>query len=654
MGKCHKKKCIARGLKNINDCKDNFCCQPTATKKIKIDCERYSFDMTRVTKCGCGKCLDRQTVVKGVARGGPENIPFKYGYIYHGDKYLTRTGRKGEFSFKVPGDLSRLVVTFKDKRGYNDFQELTKVIALVPGRETYVEARMKLRPASITVNANEGFEIPLGNSRSLGTQNSGQPVGNAESDKESVPAVAVSLPPQSLIAEDGTVYNGEAKAEISFVDPRNATEVEEADGDFSTVNDDGEQELLETFGVIKMDFRDLNGNRLQPNRDIDVLFDLDEYNITEKEAENIKLWYMDKKTGRWRIMDQELKQHETRRSRRSGRKLFFGKFDARRFNYLGNLDSKVEQKCYLKIRVPDSETEEFQSTKITLATRKQLLNRYQVKYVRDGAACIETYCTEYLAVIQATRNGKYLIPKETGIDEDVNSRHVIKYYRSSDVSEQFSNKITMKKLTYPLSAKPSPFYYNSYSCRISPDENSFSFELPVNKEISKDLVEVFGPNWYPSSPQSKACFVKIAVENINSCPNRNASFAVESVLGDAQERAGTVIITLTENAACAEYKCPQNQYEKVRVNVIPITTGEFTKHHDATKNFIRKMKPDIFEIFSFKPSFYLRDPTIGINQSENELLIDGDGEEKNIWKRENCMGDQIKAGIRFKCKDSPF
>ena len=651
VGQCHKSKCISRGLNNMANCEENFCCQPKTTKKIKISCTRFSFDMTRVTQCGCGNCFPRQSTVKGVARGGADNIPFKYGYIYQGDKYLTRTGRKGEFYFKIPGHFSRLVVTFKDKRGYNNFQDLTKVIALVPGRETYVEAHMKERPKAITVNAKEGFEIPLGSLTTSKSPKMGEAADDTDSSKRSDPAVALSLPSQSLVTDDGTIYDGQAKVEISFVDPRNATEVQEADGDFTTVSEDGEQELLETFGVIKMDFRDVKGKRLQPNSDIDVLLDLDEYNITEKEAENIKLWYMDEKTGRWRIMDQGLKPHETRRSRRSNRKFFFGKIDHKLYQFTFNIDSQAPP-CFFKVKFPDFENEDTVDLTVAVVTNNGM-NRYITRKPKTNkATCIDSYCTEYEAIIRASLNGELLIPNETGIYSDVKNKYGIEYYRSSNIADRFSNRITIKKLTRPSSLEPSPFYSDEDSCSDSTEDYSFTFDMPQRKAISEDLVENFEENWYPDPFEAKICYVKIVVDNINRCPNKTAYFGVKSVLGEDQTPAGHVMLRLTESkfAVCAEYKCPESEEHGIRVNVIPLTEGSFTKNHKATEEFINEMGKStevLSEVFSFKPQFDLRKPRIGIIQSESAVIIDDPKNKKE--KEQDCMMKRIKAGIRFEC-----
>ncbi|XP_028415814.1 cartilage intermediate layer protein 1-like [Dendronephthya gigantea] len=532
VGDCAKTKCIARGLKNMNYCKDKFCCQPIATRNIKVVCSQHSFDMKSVTKCGCGDCPVKQTVVKGVARGGPDNKPFKYGYIYHGDKYLARTGRKGDFSFKVPGDFSRFAVTFKDKRNYNNFQELTKVIPLVTGRETYIEVRLKPRPEPIKVDAKMGFEISLGNSqntRGLNKSNEENVVDNDDAQLE--PAVAFAVPPQGLLTEHGEIYNGTVKVEVNFVDPRNVTEVEEADGDFTTVDEDGEEQQLETFGVIKMDFKDENDKSLQPTGDIDISLDIDKYNITENEVENIKLWYLDEKTGRWRILDTSWKKHQTKRSKRSDKhiSLFTTKLNAREFiRFDLNLD-KVGGEIYLKVMAEDT-TKKAESVLITVFVTQSRVNyRYRSYNIEPNKAhCIKTFRTDEFAKIRAVVGDQYpLTPKETGLDEDVIKKHLIKI-----ISEGSHGYFTMQTLNRPLSNRPSPFYEDEASCLEGPEEYSFLFEMPVREELKKieDVRQIDDEDWYTENNKGVVvCYVQIAVENINECPNKMAAFKVEKL-----------------------------------------------------------------------------------------------------------------------------
>ena len=268
VGRCGDERCISSNITSLHECTDNYCCRSVTVKNVLIRCVTgFSFNITRKTKCGCGLCLPKTTMVKGIASGGPNSIPFKYGYIYHAGKYLTQAGRNGDFSFTMSGDATRIVLNFKGKDRYNDFQDLTKVVSVVPGRQTFVEVKMKLRPKPVLVNTSETIEIPMGYSNSSDGQSNAAPV-------------VLSLPPHSLMTESGEIYNGTANLEVSFTDPRNASQVQEADGDFTAISEEGDEQSLETFGVLKIDFTDSNGKPLQTNTDIDVMLDLDEYNIT--------------------------------------------------------------------------------------------------------------------------------------------------------------------------------------------------------------------------------------------------------------------------------------------------------------------------------------------------------------------------------------
>ena len=409
VGRCIDDSCFANHLVSHN-CLDNFCCQSVAEKSLVIRClAGVSFNIAKITGCGCGRCSPKITTVKGVATGGPNNAPFKYGYIYNAGKYLTQSGKNGDFSFTLSGEITRLVLNFKGKDRYNDFQDLTKVVPVVPGRETFVEVRLKPRPKPMLVNTSENIEIPMGYSNS--------------SDGESASApVVLSLPPQSLMTEDGEIYNGTANVEVSFADPRNATQIQEADGDFTAVSDDGDEQFLDTFGVLRIDFTDSNGKPLQARTDVAVLLDLDEYNITEKEAEDIKLWYMDEKTGRWRMMDPGLKEHESRRSKRSGRKFYFGKIDHTIYNKLINLD-KLGDECFVRIKVNDN-TVGWQSVKITVTSTQGNLNRYyDYALPTEKSECIQTFCRSLS--IQATRNEEVILPNDENIDAYLKKEHGI-------------------------------------------------------------------------------------------------------------------------------------------------------------------------------------------------------------------------------------
>ena len=635
VGRCSDEICMASGLNSLNNCSDNFCCQSLTENSIVIRCVGgISFSMTRTASCGCGRCSPKMSTVNGIATGGQNNVPFKYGYIYHAGKYLTQTGRDGDFSFTMPGDLTRVVLNFKGKDRYNDFQDLTKVVPIVPGRETFVEVKMKPRPQPMLVDTSQTIEIPMGLSNNTDGQSGSAPV-------------VLSLPPQSLMTEDGEIYNGTASVEVSFADPRNATQVQEADGDFTAVSDDGDEQSLETFGVLKVDFKDSNGKPLQSKTDIDVLLDLDEYNITEKEAEDIKLWYMDEKTGRWRMMDSGLKQHESRRSKRSNRKFYFGKIDHTVYSSI-NLDKIQRQNCVVKIKVDDNAVgTRSQSVKVTVLSKQGAMNRYYEYFISIGtSSCRNIFCTGL--TIQATSNKKVLQPNDTNIDGVLKSRHGIRYYRSEDAVDRYSNRITINDISNPTTG--GPFFKDKGSCSRSPNDNSLIFDVPSEGQQGGNTISSQEPRWH-QNPEFIVCYVKITTEN--SCRNKNVSFHVKSTdisRNPHSEEGYTIVSTSTSNpSTCAEFKCPPRNTRDFRVTVTALIEGNFQVTH-AFKDEHRKDGCQVFfgRVVSFRPIPNLNKDSVGVSSRVPERDADVAGNQ-NFHSRSRGFCESMKAGISFSC-----
>ena len=597
-------------------------------KNVLVRCVTgFSFNITGKTKCGCGHCLPKTTMVNGIASGGPNSIPFKFGYIYHAGKYLTQTGRYGDFSFTMPGGATRIVLNFKGKDRYNDFQDLTKVVPVVPGLQTFIEVKMKPRPKPVLVDTSETIEIPMGYSNSSDGQSNAAPV-------------VLSLPPHSLMTESGEIYNGTANLQVSFDDPRNASQVQEADGDFTAISEEGDEQSLETFGVLKIDFTDSNGKPLQANTDIDVILDLDEYNITEKEAEAIKLWYMDEKTGRWRIMDSGLKQHESRRSKRSGRKFYFGKIDNTRFSRLINLD-QLGVVCYVKFTV-GNQNNDLGLVTITIASNQGGLNRYKKYSIWPGTECIGTFC--YGLTIQAKIGQEVLQPDGINIDESIKSKHNVSYYRTNDTVDRFSNRITIDDISKPNNLD-GPFFTSENSCKQSSNEKSLRFDnIPVGptKSISTDLKSI---KWHDKEELS-VCYVKI--ETQISCQGKNVMFHVESTRLPAFEEGFTIVSTSSSsNSTCAEFKCPTNA-RNIRVIVTPFVDGVFNMT-EKFKSAHTEDKAEIFEgnVAIFKPVVGLRIPEAGVSYDDKDSDVSQNNIAHNKSKKK-CKKELI-AGLMFDC-----
>ena len=534
----------------------------------------------------------------------------------------------------MSGDATRIVLNFKGKDRFNDFQDLTKVVSVVPGRQTFVEVKMKLRPKPVLVNASETIEIPMGYSNSSDGQSNAAPV-------------VLSLPPHSLMTESGEIYNGTANLEVSFDDPRNASQIQEADGDFTAISEEGDEQSLETFGVLKIDFTDSNGKPLQTNTDIDVMLDLDEYNITEKEAEAIKLWYMDEKTGRWRIMDSGLKQHESRRSKRSGRKFYFGKIDSTRYNYLSNLDALQGAVCFVKFTV-ENQNNDLGSVTITIASNQGRLNRYREYSMSTGTSkCVRTLCKSL--TIQAKIGQDVLKPNDRNINPSLKNYHGITYYRTDDLIDRFSNRITIRDISN-LDTSDGPFFNSLHSCNQSSNDKSLRFDnIPVQPPTivsSDDSIK-----WHDNEEFS-VCYVKIATKN--SCPDENVRFHVKStnVDGQPKDEGFTIVSTSSPSrSTCAEFKCPPTNTRNILVTVTPLVGGtfkmtdDFRSEHNDTLLFEG-------EVASFRPIPGLNKEAIGVcfRTANDGFIYNVEERAKDFHNnlKKYCERD-LTPGLSFVC-----
>ena len=87
---------------------------------------------------------------------------------------------------------------------------------------------------------------------------------------------------------------------IQFNDPRNERDILESPGDFTTVDEDGEEQLLRTYGVFKIKIQDENNQTLGLTENLLINIDLEQL-TGEKFDESgpfPHLWWLDEKTGR--------------------------------------------------------------------------------------------------------------------------------------------------------------------------------------------------------------------------------------------------------------------------------------------------------------------------------------------------------------------
>ena len=301
VGECERVACVKRKDTFNSSCSEpRQCCGPRSFDNVLVRCGAFmSFTLSKIKTCGCDQCFDEQTIMQGVTVG-QDGKAAKFVDLFFNDKQVDRTDADGMFSISVPRDTERAIVTFKDQI-FKKFQEEDKIFLLNEGQKAVYKVTLREKPKPLIFNASEPLDLPLG--------------GNLDSFAD------LELPENSLLTEDGSVFRGNAKASVSVTDPRNLSDILTAPGDFTTVSEDGQEEILETYGMIKLNMEDDNGKPLVMSKPMKVYLDPEKLNLTVSEGNaSVKLYWLDRKTGRWREAgDFSLEDGSKRRRKRTNR-----------------------------------------------------------------------------------------------------------------------------------------------------------------------------------------------------------------------------------------------------------------------------------------------------------------------------------------------
>lgn len=305
VGQCLPEPCLRKDSALSNTaCHDaTFCCVTEEVEDVAISCGgAVIFNISKVSRCGCQECEKPKSYITGVVvgiKGAVEN-PIMYCEIKIGDDYYN-ADEKGTFEFEVPEDKQRLTAVFMDTFG-KEYADFTKVFRIVQGQSLFYKIVLRVKPALTPFNSSEPFKVPMGDS------------GDGSAFAE------IEIPEGALLKEDGTIYSGQANFRMSVTDPRNATDVMTAPADFSTIDEDGEEQILVSYGMLSLDFEDENGNKLSTSKSIKLFLDPEKLKISVDSNGNTstKLWWLDENTGRWmEAGDLWLDTKKTNRSRRS-------------------------------------------------------------------------------------------------------------------------------------------------------------------------------------------------------------------------------------------------------------------------------------------------------------------------------------------------
>lgn len=560
VGQCLPKPCLRNDstLSNTACNDETFCCVTEEVEDVAISCGgAATFNISKVSRCGCQECEKPKSYITGVVVGikGAVEKPIMYCEIKIGDDYYN-ADEKGAFKFEVPEDKQRLSAVFTDTFD-GEYADFTKVFRIVQGQSLFSKIVLRVKPAPTPFNSSEPLKVPMG-------------------DGEDSSAFAeIEIPEGALLKEDGTIYSGQANLRLSVTDPRNATDVMTAPADFSTIDEDGEEQILVSYGMLSLDFEDESGNTLSTSKSIKLFLDPEKLNISVDSNGNTstKLWWLDETTGRWmEAGDLWLDTKKTNRSRRSPSRFL-----------LTEITPVIQRQGKLNVDVPANfgavrVKAPTDSTVRILCKEPNTIGNQYAGYLEEsvdasGVKCISVWIDRECFMQGESNDARYLDPLDitssfpSSMSATVISSSLNPVGSSSKV-RSFNFKIS------PDSNGPVYFHYDDHhrNCRAQTLANQyrhFQFEPPASDSFNliserPKRIKLQDPlNWYPVN---KNCFIKIVTTGKGSIFLASSYRANKT---DNAYRFGSSVATAEPASdaantyvACLDIRCPGKVYHK--------------------------------------------------------------------------------------------
>lgn len=563
VGKCEPVKCVKGNSSFNSSCTDpSMCCGPRSIESVLVQCGALtSFHLSIIKACGCGKCIEKQTVIEGKAVG-QDAIAAKFVDLFFAGIFVDRTDNHGMFSFVVPKAAKRVIVTFKD-RVFKIYQEQDKIFTINEGQRTMYRVKLRKQAIPITYNASEPLELPLGG------------VSDSFADVE--------LPENALLTEDGSVFSGNAKVAVSVTDPRNQSDILSAPGDFTTMNEDGEVEILETYGMMKINLEDENGKPLVISKPMKVHLDPEKLNITVTDGNaSVKLYWLDRKTGRWRETGDFFPEDGSERRAKRSSRIFLA----------GTVTPSIAQENLnfdwpFRIVGLRATTNPVEDGVIITAIRKDHKG-YVERITKNGVVCMPIWKDrEYY--LQAEKNFKYYDPDPALRDFNTTFQHV-----KGGVKEVKGAGKTISSFEFysGLVNPRGPIYYDDRylseggremriceqslnSAESRPKGSQFVFKQPT-RTTREEYALLSTPailtaaEWL--SEGGETCFIKVTITGTSvlfmAASYKKNNTAVEYGFHLRMPRAATFG---SDKVVCLQFRCPKANDHTVLV-LTPMTS----------------------------------------------------------------------------------
>jgi len=522
-------------------------------EEVTISCGgAATFNISKVSRCGCQACETPKSYITGEVVGikGVVEKPITYCEISIGDNYYYADD-KGVFQFEVPEDKQRLSAVFKDVFD-EEYADFTKVFRIVQGQSLFSKIVLRVKPIPQPFNSSVPFKVPIGDG------------GDGSAFAE------IEIPEDALLKDDGTIFTGQANLRMTVTDPRNATDVMTAPADFSTINEDGEEQLLVSYGMLRLDFEDDSGNKLSTSKSIKLFLDPEKLNISVDSNGNTstKLWWLDENTGRWmEAGDLWLDTIKTNRSRRSPTRFLLTEITpvVQRQGPL-NIDVR-ENFGAVRVSAPSGSTVRI-LCKEPSTGGDQYAGYLEGAVDANGVTCISVWIDRECFMQGESNDARFLVPSDPdGFPDSVSALVFPTKLLSVDSSD------TVRSFSFHVSTdSDGPVYphFDSYvqNCRapqLSVGHRQFQFnplpsaglDLTSNRPNRPDFKSPL--NWFPGGTN---CFIKILTTG------KGSTFLASSYRANKTDNAnkfGDSVATAnpaTDNTfvACLDVRCPGNVF----------------------------------------------------------------------------------------------
>lgn len=581
VGQCLPKPCLQKDFPLSNTaCHDEtFCCVAEKVEAVTISCGgAATFNLPKVSRCGCQVCKTPKSYITGIVVGikGAVEKPIMYCQFKIQDDYYY-ADKKGVFKFEVPDDKQRLSVVFKDTfdKEYADF---TKVFRIVQGQSLFSKIVLRVKPAPKPFNSSEPFKVPVGDS--------GDGTAFAE----------IEIPEDALLKDDGTIFIGQANLRMTVTDPRNVTDIMTAPADFSTIDEDGEEQILVSYGMLSLDFEDESGNKLSTSKSIKLFLDPEKLNISVDSNGNTttKLWWLNENTGRWmEAGDLWLDTKETKGSRRSPTRRFLLTEITPVIQRRGELNIDVKEDFgAVRVKAPKDSTVRI-LCKEPNTSGEQYTGYLERNVDASRVTCISVWIDRECFMQGESNDALYLDPNDTTASfPSFMAAKVIESSGSSPKVRSFNFKMRPDR-NGPVYSQEDNDIQNCRARTLDDNHREFQFKSPPSDSFHwksyrpKDPIKRKNP--LNSYPRELNCFIKIVTRGSRSIFLASSYRADKTdnanKVGDSGAMAEPASDAVNIFVACLDVRCPGNVYDPDKNKMVPEWTYVSVSHLTGNCHF---------------------------------------------------------------------